>query len=76
VLLDIGLPDADGYEVLRQIRAFSDVPVLMLTARDDTMDKVKGLKWARTTMSPGRSTTWSCWRGCGRCCGGSTCQRP
>jgi two-component system KDP operon response regulator KdpE len=44
VLLDIGLPDLDGYQVLEQIRAFSDVPVVMLTARDDTMDKVKGLE--------------------------------
>src|SRR5687767_15957459 len=44
VLLDIGLPGMDGFEVLRQIRAFSDVPVLMLTARDDAMDKVKGLE--------------------------------
>jgi two-component system KDP operon response regulator KdpE len=44
VLLDIGLPGIDGYEVLRQIRAFSDVPVVMLTARDDAMDKVKGLE--------------------------------
>jgi two-component system, OmpR family, KDP operon response regulator KdpE len=44
VLLDIGLPDLDGYQVLEQIRAFSDVPIIMLTARDDTMDKVKGLE--------------------------------
>jgi two-component system KDP operon response regulator KdpE len=44
VLLDVGLPDVDGFDVLRRIRAFSDVPVVMLTARDDAMDKVRGLE--------------------------------
>jgi DNA-binding response OmpR family regulator len=44
VLLDVGLPDVDGFSVLSEIRAFSDVPVIMLTARDDAMDKVKGLE--------------------------------
>jgi DNA-binding response OmpR family regulator len=44
VLLDVGLPDTDGFKVLEEIRLFSDVPVVMLTARDDTIDKVRGLE--------------------------------
>lgn len=44
VLLDVGLPGMNGFEVLREIRAFSDVPVIMLTAQDTTMSKIKGLE--------------------------------
>ena len=44
VLLDVGLPDLDGYAVLREVRAFSGVPVIMLTARDEAIDKVRGLE--------------------------------
>jgi two-component system, OmpR family, KDP operon response regulator KdpE len=43
-LLDVGLPDMDGYAVLEQIRRFSDMPVIMLTARDQPLDKVRGLE--------------------------------
>jgi len=44
VLLDIMLPRMDGYEVCRQIRKTSTVPIVMLTARADTMDVVVGLE--------------------------------
>lgn len=43
VLLDVMLPELNGFEVLRRLRKTSDVPVIMLTARDAVMDKVAGL---------------------------------
>lgn len=45
VILDLGLPDISGYEVLKQIRTFSSVPVLILTARTEESNIVKGLEW-------------------------------
>ncbi len=44
VILDIGLPDMDGFEVCQRIRHFSEVPILMLTARHEELDKVRGLE--------------------------------
>ena len=44
VLLDLGLPDMDGLRVLKEIRDFSNVPVIILTVRGEEMDKVRGLE--------------------------------
>ncbi len=44
VVLDVGLPGLNGFEVLRKIRQVSDVPVIMLTAAGDEMDHVRGLE--------------------------------
>ena len=42
-ILDVGLPDGDGFDLLRRIRAESSLPVIMLTARGDVEDRVRGL---------------------------------
>jgi len=44
VLLDLGLPDIDGYEVCRRLRAVSDVPIIVVTARGQEVDRVIGLE--------------------------------
>lgn len=44
VILDVMLPEMDGFEVCRQIRAGSDVPIIMLTARGDVTDRIVGLE--------------------------------
>ncbi|MBN1963599.1 MAG: response regulator transcription factor [Anaerolineae bacterium] len=44
IVLDLMLPKVDGWEVCRRVRAEADVPILMLTARDDDIDKIVGLE--------------------------------
>ena len=44
MLLDIGLPDKDGFEICREIRAFSTVPLIMITGRVEEIDRLKGLE--------------------------------
>ena len=45
ILLDVMLPKYDGFEVCQQIREYSDVPIIMLTAKGDDMDKILGLDY-------------------------------
>ncbi len=44
VLLDLGLPDVDGYEICRQLRQASEVPIIVITARGEEADRVAGLE--------------------------------
>ncbi len=45
IMLDLGLPDISGFDILKQIRLFSSVPIIILTVRPDESDVVKGLEW-------------------------------
>ena len=44
VILDVGLPDINGFEVCKSIRKFSDVPIIFLTARSEEIDRIVGLE--------------------------------
>lgn len=44
VILDIGLPEMDGFDVCKELRKTSDVPILFLTARDDEIDRILGME--------------------------------
>lgn len=62
MLLDIMLPRLDGWQVCREIRKFSDKPIIMLTAKGETFDKVSVSSSARTTMSSSPSMQRKLWR--------------
>lgn len=61
VLLDIMMPDMDGWDVCRRLRELSDVPIVFLTARSDMRDVVRGLEMVPTITLSNRMTTtnWS-----------------
>jgi two-component system KDP operon response regulator KdpE len=45
IILDLGLPDTNGFDVLKEVRTFSDIPIMILTVRGEEADVVKGLEW-------------------------------
>lgn len=51
VVLDLGLPDGDGKEVIRRVREWSDVPIIVLSARDREIEKIDGA-YSRFTAAP------------------------
>jgi DNA-binding response OmpR family regulator len=69
VILDLTLPGIDGLVVCRQLRQLSAVPILILTAREDSFDEVSGPNRAPTTTSTNRSSRACCWRACAHCNG-------
>ena len=52
ILLDLMLPKMDGLEVCQQIREFSNVPIVMLTAKGEDMDKILGLEYGADDYAP------------------------
>ena len=56
------LPEMDGFELCRTIRRESSIPIVMLTARGDVMDRVVGLELGADDYLPKPSSRASCWR--------------
>ena len=50
MLLDLGLPDIDGVEVIRRIREWSNLPIIVLSARSEDSDKIEALDQAQTII--------------------------
>lgn len=76
VILDVMLPGLSGLDVLRDLRRTSQVPVLMLTALGDEVDRISGLEIGADDYCPRRSPHASCSPGCAPCCGGPSSRPP
>jgi len=66
IVLDVMLPKMDGWEILKRLRKTKKTPVLMLTARDQSRDRVRGLDTGRMITSSSRSICRNCSPGSAR----------
>ena len=69
ILLDVTLPGKDGFELCGLLRHGRRTPIVMLTARSQKADRIRGLSSAPTITSRSRSISRSCWHAFTRCCG-------
>ena len=58
ILLDVMLPGLTGFEVCQEIREFSSVPIIMLTAKGEDMDKILGLEYGQMIISQSHLIFW------------------
>ena len=65
ILLDLGLPDIDGVEVIRRVRSWSNVPIIVISARSEDSDKIDALDAGADDYLTSPSRWRSCWHACG-----------
>ncbi len=76
ILLDLGLPDMDGLDVLQKLRSWSDVPVIIISARTKEQKRSPLWIWVRTIISQNPSAPASSWQGSALLCGTATPRLP
>ena len=70
IILDVMMPNMDGWQVCKEIREYSKVPIIMLTAKSDERDELQGLSWGWMNIFPSLSVPRSWWHGWRRSCAG------
>ena len=68
ILLDLMLPGKSGEEVCRELRTFSNIPIIMITAKTEEIDRLLGLDWEQMITSASLSVPVKWWRGSRRFC--------
>lgn len=76
IVLDLMLPGKDGYDVCKEIRRNSNVPIIMLTAKETELERVLGLELGADDYMTKPFSPWSWWLGSRRFCAGPAAKNP